>query len=323
MSHKKPRTSIRGVYSTALTRLLLDKGYEIVQPSEEIVERFSLEASESEPELVIHCRHDRQGVEVVGSAAPVEALASALRDEFCDVIIRRKAVSGCLDVEFPWASKQRLDEIRGAVTPTIKMHHFYKACGGEVSSAADMAERLLRRGRSPDEVDDLLRRTLAPHFPFEGSEVGVEHVKLGGVVLNLGKAVIEKYHEGSHLKYVREMGGGGVYDGLGTEKDAGDLAVTETEPGEYHTVTRYYSRSGRFKGAYININTPVELYPTKIRYIDLEVDICVWPEGASEVLDEEMLERFADELIITERLHEAVKAKVEELRASSEIYLKY
>ena len=259
----------------------------------------------------------------MGSAAAVEDLASVLRNEFFDVIIRRKAVSGCLDAEFPWASKQRLDKIRGAVTPTIKMHHFYKACGGEVSSAADMAERLLRRGRSPEEVDDLVRRTLAPHFPFEGSEVGVEHVKLSGAVLNLGKAFIEEYHEGSHVKYVREMSGGGEYDGLGTEKEAGDLAVTETEPREYHTVTRYYSRSGRFKGAYININTPVEVYPTKIRYVDLEVDICVWPDGASEVLDEEMLERSADELIITERLYEAVKAKVEELRASSEIYLKY
>lgn len=323
MSHKKPKTSIRGVYSTALTRLLLDRGYEIVQPSEEIVERFSLEASESEPELVIQSRHDRQGVEALGSAAAIEALASVLRDEFFDVINRRKAISGCLDMEFPWASKQRLDEIREAVTPTIKMHHFYKACGGEVSSAADMAERLLRRGRSPEEVSNLVRRTLTPHFPFEGSEMGVEHVKLDGAVLNLGKALIEEYNEDSNLKYIREMSGGGVYDGLETEKEAGDLAITETKPSEYHTVTRYYSRSGRFKGAYININTPVEVYPTKIRYVDLEVDICVWPDGASEVIDEEMLERAANELVITKRLYEKVKAKVGELQASSDIYSKY
>lgn len=317
------KTKIRGVYSTALTRLLLDKGFEIVQPSEEIIERFSLEASESEAELVIHGRQDGQGVEAVGSATAVEVLASVMRDEFFDVIIRRKAASGYFDVEFPWASKQKLDKIRGAVTPTIKMHHFYKACGGEVSIATDMAERLLRRGRSPQEVDEIVRRTLAPHFPFEGSEVGIEHVKLNGAVLNLGKAVIEEYDEGSHVKYAREMSGGGVYDGLETEKEAGDLAVTETEPGEYHTVTKYYSRSGRFKGAYININAPVEVYPTKIRYVDLEIDICVWPDGSSEVLDEEMLERAADELIIAERLYEFVRAKVEKLQASSDIYLKY
>ena len=43
----------------ALTMLLLDKGFEIVQPSEEIIERFSLEASESEAELVIYGLQDR------------------------------------------------------------------------------------------------------------------------------------------------------------------------------------------------------------------------------------------------------------------------
>ena len=110
------KTKIRGVYSTALTRLLLEKGFEIVQPSKELIERFSLEASESEAELVIHGRQDRQGVEAVGSATAVEVLASVMRDEFFDVIIRRKAASGYFDVEFPWASKQKLDKIRGAVT---------------------------------------------------------------------------------------------------------------------------------------------------------------------------------------------------------------
>jgi hypothetical protein len=76
----------------ALTRFLLDKGFEISQPSEEIIERFSL-ASESEAELVIHGRQDRQGIEAVRSATAIEALASVMRDEFFNVIIRRKAAS--------------------------------------------------------------------------------------------------------------------------------------------------------------------------------------------------------------------------------------
>ena len=308
------RAQVRGIYSTSLTRLLLDHDFEIVQPSKEIAERFGLEASESEPDLIIRDRHDRQGVEALGSANSVEALRSILREKLTDVILRR-VDGGCLDVEFPWTSKMKLDEYRRAVVPTVQMHHHCKACGGEVSAAADMAERLLMRGRPPEEVEELLRRTLAPLFPFEGSEIGIEHVKLSGSVLSLGKAVVEAYDEKSLIRYTREMRGGGVYNGLGTEKEAGDRAVTEAKLGEYYTATKYYSQDGRFKGAYINLNTPVELYPSKIRYVDLEVDVCVWPGGVVEVMDAEMLERAAEELIITEKILEIVKAKVDELQA--------
>jgi len=75
------------------------------------------------------------------------------------------------------------------------------------------------------------------------------------------------------------------------------------------------SKGGKFKGAYINLNTPVELYPSKIRYVDLEVDICIWPRGGVTAIDEEMLERAAKELIITEKFLEIVKVKTNELLA--------
>jgi hypothetical protein len=38
-----------------------------------------------------------------------------------------------------------------------------------------------------------------PHFPFEGSEMRIEHVKLGGEILNPGSVVIEAYEEGSFV----------------------------------------------------------------------------------------------------------------------------
>ena len=314
MARGRFRAKVRGIYSTALTRLLLDHDFEIVQPSEEIVERFGLEASECEPDLIIRDRHDRQGVEAFGSGEAVKAFRSILGEDLMDVILRRVDIS-CLDVEFPWASKMKLDEYRRAVVPTVQMHHYYKAYGGEVSSAADMAERLLLRGRPSEEVEELLRRTLVPIFPFEGSEIGIEHVKLSGSVLSLGKAVIEVYDERSLIRYTREMRGGGVYDGLGLEKEAGDRAVTEAKLGEYYTVTKYFSQDGRFKGTYMNLNTPVELYPSKIRYVDLEVDICIWPGDIVEVIDEEALEMAASEDIITSRLFEIVRVKIKELLA--------
>ena len=315
MSRGGFRAKVRGIYATALTRLLFHHDFEIVQPSEEIVQRFGLEALEKEPDLSIRDRHDRQGVEAFGSVEAVEAFRTILGEELVDVILRRRVDRSCLDVEFPWASKMKLDESRRDVIPTIQKHHYYRACGGEISSAAEMAEGLLLRGRPPEEVEELLRRTIEPYFPFEGSEIGTEHIKLDGAVLSLGKAVIEAYDEGSLIRYARELRGGGVYDGLGIVKEAGDRAVTEAKLGEYYTGTRYFSKGGKFKGAYINLNTPVELYPSKIRYVDLEVDICIWPRGGVTAIDEEMLERAAKELIITEKLLEIVKVKTNELLA--------
>lgn len=309
------RARVRGIYATALTRLLIDHGFDIVQPSEEIVERFGTMFSEDEPDLVIGDSRDLQGVEASGSLEAIKALGSALGEELMDAIFRNIAGGLSLDVEFPWASKLTLDEYRRRVAPTVNRHHFYKACGGEVSSVAGMAEGLLLRGRPAEEVEGILRRVVEPHLPFEGSEICIEHVKLGGYVLNLGRAVIEAYDEGSLMRYSRELRGGGVYDGLGVAKEAGALAVTEAVPGEYHTVTRYFSGGGRFKGAYINLNTPLELYPSKARYVDLETDICIWPGGDVRVMDEELLERAAAEGVITCKLLEVVREKTEELLA--------
>jgi len=308
------RARIRGIYATALTRLLLDHGVEVVQPSEEIVERFGSTFSEDSPDMAIRDRPDLQGVEASGSVEALDALRSLLGEELLDVVFRR-AAGIHLDVEFPWASKTRLDDYRRLVAPTVPGHHFYKACGGAVSSAAEMAERLLLRGRHPGEVEGLLRRTVEPHLPFEGSEVCVEHVKLSGYRLSLGRAVIEAYEEGSRVTYRREMQGGSLYDGLGVAKEAGDRAVTEARLGAFHMVTKYFSDGGRFKGAYINLSTPLELYPSRVRYVDLEVDVCVWPGGDVQAVDAELLERAAAEGAITGRLLEAVREETDEILA--------
>lgn len=314
MANGKMKVKVRGIYTTALTKLLLDHDFDIVQPSEEIAERLGLEASEDEPDLRIQNRPDLQGVEARGSTEATEAFLAILKEELFDVVLRRKVEGGCLDIEFPWDSKKRLDEYRRTLFPTVQKHHYYKACGGDISSAVDMAERLLLKGSTPDKVEELLRQTIEPHLPHEGSEIVIEHVKLSGQTYNLGKAVIESYEEESCIRYVREMRSNGIYDGLGVEKKAGDRAVTEVRLGEYYTETGYYTQGGRFKGAYINLNTPVEFYPSKIRYIDLEVDVCVFPGEEVKVVDMDLLERAAGELIITEKLLETVRVVVSGLQ---------
>jgi protein associated with RNAse G/E len=309
------KVKIRGIYATALTKLLHDHHHDIVQPSEEIAKRLSLEALEEEPDLSIYNRYDLQGVVAKGSTNNIETLSTILEKELFDVVYRRKPETSSLNIEFPWDSKKKLDMIRRTLLPTIHRHHYYKACRGEVSSAVDMAERLLLQGKPQEMVETLLKQTVEPYLPYEGSEISVEHVKLNGPTLNLGKAVIESIDESS-IKYVREMKSNGIYDGLEVEKKAGDHAFTKIQPGEYYTETSYYSKYGRFKGAYINLNTPVEFYTTKIRYVDLEVDICVCPDGQVRVVDMELLERAANESKITRKLQEIICEKVSKLETS-------
>jgi hypothetical protein len=303
------------MYSTALTRLLLDHGFEIVQPSRSIRDRFGIGELNEPPDLDIRERRDRQGVLVSGAAESIHNFNSILRSHLHDVIIREQSsVTHPFDVEFPALSKEKLDDIRRSVTETMERHHYYKACGGNFSVAVDMAERLLEKGGPIEEVDRLFRQTVGAGFPTVGSRIDVEHVKLDGRVLHLGEALVEDFgDDDSVIEFSRIVKGEGTYDGLGTRREPGDRAVTEAKIGGWHYKTRYFSKDGRHKGTYINLNTPIELYPYGIRYVDLEVDICVWPSGRVGKVDEKKLESAAAEGIVTQTLVKTVKKKMREL----------
>jgi len=218
-----------------------------------------------------------------------------------------------MDVEFPSVSKRQLDKLRACSAQTLDMHHFYKSCGGRVSAALEMAEKLLERGQDSSEVEELFKEEIMHEFPNAGSLVNVEHIKLSGYVLDLGQATIESINN-EQIKYSRIMRSNGVYDGLGVRKEAGDKAISETKTGEWCITTKYFSKDGEWKGTYINLNTPVEVYPKTLRYIDLEVDVCIKPDGTIEVLDMEKLEKALEKGSISKTLFEIVKEKAKEIR---------
>jgi hypothetical protein len=297
-----------------LTKLLLDHGFEIVQPSRNIKDRFGIGDVNEPSDLDVRERRDRQGVLASGEAESINNFKSILQSHLHDVVIReRLEVSHFFDMEFPALSKEKLDDIRRSVTETMDRHHYYKVCGGNFSVAVDMAERLLEKGGPTEEVERLFRQTVGASFPTVGSMIDVEHVKLDGRVLHLGEALIEALSKDSVIEFSRIVKGEGTYDGLGTRREPGDRAVTEAKIGRWHYETRYFSKDGHHKGTYINLNTPVELYPYGIRYVDLEVDVCVWPSGRVGKVDEEKLESAAVEGVVTKRLVEMVKKKVREL----------
>lgn len=460
---------VRGIYSTALTKLLLNNNFDIAQPSTTVKERFQLEENNETPDVDIYDRRDRQGVRVLGKVEGVDVIKEILQFQLEDVIIRRWKVTTdgiykglvtdsdsvthsilidigsatgripeeeiadpnaqqiiarvegrrmgakepiltmaikipgkyailiprhqvkvsrkildwqkrsrlshlgkqlappnwgiiwrtaaahqsddilkseinsllkegelimkkaeevkapatlwegrhFMDVEFPALSKGKLDEIRRSVAPTINGHHYYKACGRRFSSALDMAERLLKQGVPAEDVEGLFKQTIEPEHPRVGSVIGIEHIKLDGKVFHLGKALVEEFsHDNRTLCLSRIFEKEGVYDGLQTRKEPGDTAITEAKVGEWYFKTQYFSEHGKFKGTYINLNTPIELYPYAIRYVDLEVDVCVWPSGKVEKLDEEELDEALKKGLVTERLVKIVREKTEQIMKS-------
>jgi len=458
------KAKVRGIYSTALTKLLLDNDFEIVQPSLTIRKRFGLPENPEPPDLNIKDRYDLQGVRVLGSSGAVGAFQSALHLVFEDVLTRKWQVSvdgiykgnvvepnkdtvcidvgngivgrlpeseivnvngkhvtvqverrrigatqpvlttklkivgnyailaqkakvgvslkirdldkrrelyalgeklaldgwaiiwrepsanqprealeseiaslfekvkilnekehstkaatllieglTSMDVEFPSVSKRHLDELRASFAQTLDGHHFYKSCGGKISAALEMAEKLLEKGQSSSEVESSFKNQIICEFPEAGSLVDIEHVKLSGFVFHLGQATIESL-DNKIVQYSRIMRSNGVYDGLGVTKEAGDKAISKTKTGESYIATKYISKEGEWKGTYINLNTPVEVYPKKLRYVDLEVDVCIGPDGTIKVLDMEKLEKALEKGFISKTLFKMVREKAKEIR---------
>ena len=61
---------VRGVYATALTKLLMEHGFRIVQPSDTIMKRLGLEYILETPDLDVDDRFDRQGSGRLGGLTP-------------------------------------------------------------------------------------------------------------------------------------------------------------------------------------------------------------------------------------------------------------
>jgi hypothetical protein len=78
---------VRGIYATALTRLLLDAGRDVAAASPPIRERFDADLGGADYAVAVETTDDRQGVGVVGAPAPANAVADALltvgRDALC------------------------------------------------------------------------------------------------------------------------------------------------------------------------------------------------------------------------------------------------
>ncbi len=84
------KVKIRGIYTTALTKLLIEKGVEVVQPSKLTNDRFSDLKDDKSATTIIYDKDDSNGVTISGTNA--EDVAKLIFNHFSDSAIRKTEI---------------------------------------------------------------------------------------------------------------------------------------------------------------------------------------------------------------------------------------
>jgi hypothetical protein len=223
--------------------------------------------------------------------------ASALDAAFTDAAPPGEAAPGqyWVDEATTWVwfgreSRFGLDATRREVTATMAGHHRTKAGSESASAAVDLVEAVCPDAGSPDGIDFPFGAVTRQFGPREGDTARLEHGKPDGRRITLGDAEVSRRDDDGTVVVRREMSPGGTYDGLGVEREAGDVAVTKLTEGKWWYPTAYRSDDGGRRGTYVNVCTPVEVFPSAVRYVDLHVDVVKHADGTVERLDDDELD---------------------------------
>ncbi|MFC6836624.1 DUF402 domain-containing protein [Halomarina ordinaria] len=198
--------------------------------------------------------------------------------------------------------RDALDDHRRAVTTTMPGHHRTKAHTGEASAAVDFAEAVC------DPTGPFPFAAVTRQFgPREGDTVALGHGKPDGRLIVLGRGTVTDYDPEGGVTVEREMTPGGRYDALEVERRAGDVAVTKLKEGRWWYATVYRGADGERRGTYVNVCTPVELFPDVARYVDLHVDVVKHADGTVERVDDDELDAAVEAGEVTEPLAEKAR----------------
>ncbi len=180
-----------------------------------------------------------------------------------------------LIVEFPGGSKRALDLWRARFSATEPGYHQRQAAP------------------LPAPTD----------FPAVGASVLIEHIRFPNEALlaQPARVIATDSHQRTILVR-REIS----QTDLGFERSPGDYALTEFQEGCWNCETRYFSGDGKLKGTHISINTPVEIFATHVRYIDMELAIVHIAGKAACIIDKAAAAQAAE--FLGERLREKARA---------------
>lgn len=321
------RVKIRGIYTTALTGLLLENRYLIIEPSEPIQDRFNLPFVEGPEDILVLDKKDKHGVVLRGKKQAVESLLALLKEMLPDMAVRRRngkparsRFSSCekregdhtvqgeefpqekeerIEIEFPQQTKIRLDELRARWVPTLPYHHSLKTARSEEVNGAEGHWVAPSPGVLCEQATSLRQELVFSEYA-PGHTLWIHHVKPSGRVFQ-SRGKVQQYTN-KRLMLLRTFKPGGTYDALELPKEPGDWGIIEAEEGAWHFRRRYFTGKGALKGEIYNINTPVEFLPGGIRYLDLELDVVKKAGELPRLIDCPHLERMARRGILTPSL---------------------
>ncbi|MFB6068993.1 MAG: DUF402 domain-containing protein [Halobacterium sp.] len=217
-------------------------------------------------------------------------------------------------VWFGRESRFALDDDRDRVTATMPGHHRIKAGSEAASAAVDFAESL------GADVGEFPFAAVTDQFgPTEGDSVAIHHGKPSGARITLGHGTVtDRDPDAGRVTVEREMSAGGTYDELGVEREGGDTATTRFTEGNWWYPTVYRAHDGTVKGTYLNVSTPVEVFPDAVRYLDLHVDVVKHADGTVEVVDRDELRECVADGTLSEELAEQALSVAERVRNAVE-----
>jgi hypothetical protein len=205
------------------------------------------------------------------------------------------------------------DEARAKEVTTVPGHHRLKATSKTASAGVDIAEAVVD---DADPTEDLPFGVVTHRFgPQEGDQTEIVHGKPDGRYPSLGRGeVVSVDTEEREIVVERRITSSGTYDALGVEREDGDVARTRFEEGARAYATVYNSSEGEKKGTYVNVCTPLEIFPDAVRYTDLYIDVVEVDDETRVVDEDELADAVEEGLVPEEKAEEAreVAERVEE-----------
>jgi len=207
-----------------------------------------------------------------------------------------------------------LDDYRNNVVPTIRYHHALKSMDNNLTQIIDYTEYLMKIGTLSRELATQSIFSYIEDLLSEKKLINIEHISLlKGEIIKLTPGHLHKVcKQGDIIHGVlkRVFKGGGYLDGLNVPKEYGDYDLMEFSTSAPIILHKYHSKDGIFKGLYININSYPELSPGILRYIDLEIDVIVRPNGEVHIIDSEKLKIAYEEKILSKEKYDTIQTIV-------------
>ncbi len=107
------------------------------------------------------------------------------------------------------------------------------------------------------------------------------------------------------------------HDDLGLIRK-GTVSIEYFPIGKWFSVFQFHEADSRFRNFYCNINMPPKFAGGALDYVDLDIDVVIWPDGRQEILDRDEFEKNAALLAYPEDVIKNAEAALADLLRSIE-----